>query len=69
MTTPVHPMVAPMALISGIDIALWDLAGKIFDQPVYKLLRWRIPTDVLYIHMGVHLKNMLDPGSCRDWAE
>jgi len=24
--------------ISGIDIALWDLKGRIFDQPVWKLL-------------------------------
>lgn len=69
MTTPVHPIFAPMALISGIDIALWDLAGKILDQPVYKLLggpfREGCP---LYSH-GDTLKNMLDPGSCRVWAD
>ena len=29
--------------LSGIDIALWDLKGKIFGQPIYKLLggAWR----------------------------
>lgn len=68
MTTPVHPVVAPMALISGIDIALWDLAGKILDQPVYKLLggayRQGCP---LYSH-GDALKKMLDPGACREWV-
>lgn len=69
MTTPAHPIFGPMALISGIDIALWDLAGKILDQPVYKLLggpfREGCP---LYSH-GDALKDMLDPGSCRVWAD
>lgn len=67
MTAPVHPMFGPMALISGIDIALWDLAGKILDQPVYKLLGGPYRQGcALYSHGNV--KDMLDPGSCRDWV-
>jgi galactonate dehydratase len=27
-----------MPVLSGIDIALWDLAGKLLDQPVHRLL-------------------------------
>jgi galactonate dehydratase len=40
-----------MRVLSGIDIALWDLAGKLLGQPVHRLLggpfRTRIP---LYSH-------------------
>ena len=27
-----------MTAVSGIDIALWDIAGKFFDVPIHVLL-------------------------------
>ena len=42
-----------MAVLSGIDIALWDLAGKILDQPVHKLLGGPFRDEIpLYSHCG-----------------
>jgi len=68
MTSLMHTYMAHIPTISGIDIALWDIAGKITGQPVTVLLggpfREAIP---MYSH-GIGL-NMLDKGSCREWAQ
>jgi len=68
MTTLMHTYMAHIPTISGIDMALWDLAGKILDRRVCELLggpfRDAIP---MYSHgIGV---DMLDTASCRDWAQ
>jgi len=67
MTSLMHTYMAHIPTISGIDMALWDLAGKILNRRVVELLggpfRESIP---MYSHgLGV---NMLDKGSCREWA-
>ena len=42
---------AALLCISGIDIALWDIKGKVLNQPVYELLGGRVREDVLlYTH-------------------
>jgi L-alanine-DL-glutamate epimerase-like enolase superfamily enzyme len=68
MTSLMHTYMAHIPTISGIDMALWDLAGKITGQPVNVLLggpfRDAIP---MYSH-GIGM-NMLDKSSCRDWAQ
>jgi galactonate dehydratase len=68
MSNMQHPLIAPFGTISGIDIALWDLAGKILDQPVYKLLGGPFREGCPMYSHGDALKNMLDPESCRQWA-
>src|SRR5690606_35985738 len=49
--------------ISSIDIALWDLRGKIMGQPIYKMLggyRDRVPTYIAggYYEEGKGLKEL-----------
>lgn len=54
--------------VSGIEMALWDLAGKILNQPVSTLLGGRFRDKVrVYDHAAP--RNMLDPASCREWAQ
>jgi L-alanine-DL-glutamate epimerase-like enolase superfamily enzyme len=67
MSSLMYNYVAHIPTVSGIDIALWDLAGKILNRPVNVLLggpfREKIP---MYSH-GIGL-DMLDKASCRAWA-
>ena len=57
---PAHIMVC-----SGLDMALWDLAGKLLGQPVHKLLGGAMRTELeLYSHCP-HF-DLTDAGA---WAE
>ena len=67
MTAPQNPFIPHVGLISGIDIALWDVAGKVIGQPVYRLLGGPMrPAAPIYSHGN--LRNMLDPGEAKEWA-
>jgi L-alanine-DL-glutamate epimerase-like enolase superfamily enzyme len=53
--------------VSGIEMALWDLAGKILDVPTSTLLGGRFRDKVrVYDHAAP--RNMLDKASVADWA-
>lgn len=42
---------AAVECISGIDIALWDIRGKVLDKPIYELLGGPVRDDILlYTH-------------------
>jgi D-galactarolactone cycloisomerase len=46
----------PMQALSGVDIALWDIAGKVTDQPIYNLLGGAHRTDVPVYGYGMMLR-------------
>jgi len=53
--------------MSGIEAALWDVAGKLLNMPVATLLGGRFRNRVRMYH-DEGPRNMLDPAACRDWA-
>jgi L-alanine-DL-glutamate epimerase-like enolase superfamily enzyme len=56
-----------MRAVSGIEMALWDLAGKILDVPATTLMGGRFRDKVrVYDHAAP--RNMLDKASVADWA-
>ena len=69
MTQMNYPLPAPIGTISGIDIALWDLAGKILNQPVYKLLGGPFRDGCPMYSHGSELGNMHDTEACKRWAD
>ncbi len=68
MTTLMHTYMAHIPTISGIDMALWDIAGKVTGMPVYRLMGGPFRDEVPMYSHGIGL-NMLDKASCRDWAQ
>ena len=54
--------------VRGIEMALWDLAGKILSVPVVTLLGGRFRESVRMYH-DEGPRNLLEPSSCREWAD
>ncbi|SFL62092.1 gluconate/galactonate dehydratase [Halogranum rubrum] len=54
--------------ISGIEIALHDLAGKILDVPAYQLLGGKY-RDQVRVYCDCHTADEADPQACADEAE
>jgi galactonate dehydratase len=64
LTDQQHNFMPNIPTVSGIDIALWDLAGKILDEPLYRLLGGPMRAAApIYSHGAA--RNILDVGECR----
>jgi len=57
-----------MRAASGIEMALWDLAGKILGVPTTTLLGGKF-RDKVRVYDHASPRNMLDKASCREWAD
>ncbi|MBI4875057.1 MAG: mandelate racemase/muconate lactonizing enzyme family protein [Acidobacteria bacterium] len=56
-----------MRAVSGVEMALWDLAGKILGVPATTLLGGKF-RDRVRVYNHAAPRDMLDPASCREWA-
>lgn len=64
-----HAHWAQNPVISGIDMALWDIAGKVFNRPICELLTGRFRDEIeMYINTSGP-KDWRDKGACREWAD
>jgi L-alanine-DL-glutamate epimerase-like enolase superfamily enzyme len=68
MSTLMHTYMARIPALSGIDMALWDLAGKLTGLPVYKLLGGPFREKVPFF-INSEPRNMLDKAAVKDWAD
>lgn len=55
--------------ITGVEFAMWDLIGKITEQPVHKLLGGGSHVKEVRAYASARPRNMLDMDSCIEFAE
>jgi len=55
--------------VTGLEIALWDLTGKLLGMPVRKILSGGAFTNKVRAYWTGSPRNFLDPASCREWVD
>lgn len=68
MSTQVHNLVSQGSVFSGIDMALWDIAGKVLNRPVCQLLGGPFRKKIKLYHDD-QPTDMLDMGNVNAWAD
>ncbi|HEY6414022.1 MAG TPA: mandelate racemase/muconate lactonizing enzyme family protein [Edaphobacter sp.] len=68
MSSMMYNYMAHIPTVSGIDIALWDLAGKILNRSVSELLGGGFRDEISMYSHGIGV-DLLDKASTRAWAQ
>ena len=68
MTTQQHTYRAHVPTVSGVDMALWDLAGKILNLPISELLTGR-QREAIELYYTGGPADMLDLAACKAWVQ
>lgn len=55
--------------ITGVEFAMWDLIGKITEQPVRKILGGGAKVSEVRAYASARPRNMMDMDSCKEFAE
>src|SRR5512137_2551191 len=55
--------------VTGVEIALWDLTGKLLGMPVRKILSGGAFTNKVRAYLTGSPSNTRDPASCKEWAD
>ena len=55
--------------VTGVEIALWDLVGKMLGVPVHKILGGGSHVDSVRAYKTGGPKDKLDKASCREYAD
>jgi L-alanine-DL-glutamate epimerase-like enolase superfamily enzyme len=58
----------PTHAITGLEIALWDIIGKLNDQPVYKMLGGGAHRNEVRAYCTGRPRDLLSTDSCAEWA-
>ena len=68
MASSQHTYRAHIPTVSGVDIALWDLAGKILNQSISELITGQYRDEIL-LYYTENPPDMLDRSVCQDWVD
>ena len=68
MASSQHTYRAHIPTVSGVDIALWDLAGKILNQSISELITGQYRDEIL-LYYTENSPDMLDRSVCQDWVD